>query len=67
MKLGTKIKTLRLGASMTQEQLANRLGVSPQAVSKWERGCTYPDLALLLPIARLFDVTLDELFGNEQE
>lgn len=50
---------------MTQRQLAWHLSVSVQAVSKWERGCAYPDLALLIPIARLFDVTLDALFGRE--
>ena len=38
MNMGKKIKSLRLGSSMTQEQLASRLGVSPQAVSKWESG-----------------------------
>ncbi len=47
MKLGTRIKTLRLRASMTQEQLANRLGVSSQAVSKWESGTNMPDIQLL--------------------
>ena len=52
---------------MTQRQLAWHLLVSVQAVSKWERGQAYPDLALLIPIARLFDVTLDELFGREDD
>ena len=65
--VGRNIRRLRKERNMTQRQLAWHLCVSVQAVSKWERGCTYPDLALLLPIARLFDVTLDELFGNEQE
>ena len=51
---------------MTQRELAWHLRVSVQAVSKWERGSAYPDLALLLPIARLFSVTLDELFGREE-
>ena len=63
--LGRNIRQLRLERNMTQRQLAWHLSVSVQAVSKWERGCAYPDLALLIPIARLFDVTLDALFGRE--
>ena len=50
--------------NMTQRQLAWHLRVSIQAVSKWERGRAYPDVELLIPIARLFSVTLDELFGR---
>ncbi len=50
---------------MTQRMLAHQLCVSEQAVSKWERELSYPDTALLLPIAQLFAVTLDELFGRE--
>ena len=50
---------------MTQRELAWHLKVSVQAVSKWERECAYPDLALLIPIARLFNVSLDRLFGCE--
>ncbi len=63
--LGRNIRQLRLEAGMTQRQLAFHLRVSVQAVSKWERGCTYPDVVLLLPIARLFRVTLDRLFDAE--
>ena len=62
--LGRNIRRLRMERNMTQRELAWHLKVSVQAVSKWERGCTYPDLSLLLPIARLFSVTLDELFGR---
>jgi transcriptional regulator with XRE-family HTH domain len=51
---------------MTQRQVAHRLRVSIQAVSKWEQGKAYPDLTLLLPLAELFDVSLDELFGRDQ-
>ena len=63
--LGRNIRRLRMERNMTQRELAWHLKVSVQAVSKWERGCTYPDLALLLPIARLFSVTLDDLFGRD--
>lgn len=65
MSLSTNIKRLRLERSLTQEQLAARLGVSAQAVSKWETSETYPDGALLLPLAHALEASLDELFGNE--
>ena len=48
---------------MTQEKLAEYLHVSFQAVSKWETGAATPDLSLIVPLARLLDVTTDELFG----
>ncbi len=63
--LGQNIRRLRLSRDMTQRQLAYHLRVSMQAVSKWERELAYPDMSLLVPIARLFSVTLDELFGCE--
>ena len=63
--LGRQIRRLRISHQMTQRELAFHLRVSVQAVSKWERGCAYPDVSLLLPIAELFSVTLDELFGRE--
>ena len=62
MNMGQKIKSLRLGSSMTQEQLAGRLGVSPQAVSKWESGTNMPDVQMLPDLAVTFGVTIDELF-----
>ena len=64
--LGRNIRRLRTQRGMTQRELAWHLRVSTQAVSKWERGESYPDCSLLLPIARLFSVTLDELFGREE-
>ncbi len=63
--LGQNIRRLRIEKNMTQRELAYHLHVSAQAVSKWERNCAYPDLALLLPIARLFSVSIDELFENK--
>ena len=65
MSLSANIKRLRLEKDMTQEQLATKLGVSAQAVSKWETSETYPDGALLVPLANELEVSLDELFGNE--
>ena len=65
MSLSGNIKRLRLEKNLTQEQLATKLGVSAQAVSKWETSETYPDGALLVPLANELEVSLDELFGNE--
>ena len=65
MSLSANIKRLRLEKNLTQEQLATKLGVSAQAVSKWETSETYPDGALLVPLANELQVSLDELFGNE--
>jgi len=59
------IKQLRTDANMTQDQLAEKLGVSRQAVSQWETGFTLPDVALLPTIADTFGVTIDALFGRE--
>mgnify|MGYP003311297256 CR=1 FL=1 len=61
---GATIKQLREMKALTQAQLSELLGITAKAVSKWEQGRSYPDLLLLLPIANMFSVTLDELFGN---
>ena len=65
MSLSSNIKSLRLEKNLTQEQLATKLGVSAQAVSKWETSETYPDGALLVPLANELEVSLDEIFGND--
>lgn len=65
--IGSKIKTLRLSKSMTQEQLAKALHVSAQAVSKWENGKSYPDIHNLLLLSALFDVSLDQLIKGDLE
>lgn len=57
-------KKLRKGRGMTQEQVAEVLSVSPQAVSRWETGATYPDIALLPSIAEFFETTVDALLGT---
>lgn len=63
MNLGKQIKLFRLKISMTQEKLAQKLGVTPQAVCKWENGNSMPDIALLPELSALFGITIDELFG----
>ena len=62
MELGKKIRQLRFKAELTQEQLAERLNVSPQAVSKWENAAAMPDIALLPRLSEVFGVSIDDLF-----
>lgn len=66
-QIGARIKQLRLAASMTQEQLAEKLGVSAQAVSKWESGVNMPDILLLPEISVIFGVSIDDLFSMTDE
>src|SRR3989338_8328824 len=63
MKIGEKIKALRLSFNLKQIDLANSLGVTAQAVSKWEREENCPDIFLLKKIAVFFNVTTDHLLG----
>lgn len=58
------IVRLRKQLGLTQEQLAGRLGVTYQAVSKWENGQSCPDIMLIPMLADLFGITIDELFGR---
>ena len=64
MAFGERLQEVRRRAGLTQEQFAAELKVSRQAVSKWENDLSCPDIALLPQLARLFDVTTDELLGN---
>lgn len=63
MEIGNQIRQLRLRRGITQEMMAQELGVTAQAVSKWERGVATPDIALLPDISAFFGVTIDELFA----
>ena len=63
MEIGNQIKALRLRRGTTQEALAQHLGVTAQAVSKWERGVATPDIGMLPDISAYFGVTIDELFA----
>lgn len=62
--IGNRIWELRLTRNLTQEALANKLFISPQAVSKWEQGITVPDTSLLVPLADLLGVTVDFLLRD---
>ena len=63
--LGDRIRQLRQRDGRTQEALANGLGVSPQAVSRWEKGICYPDMEAIPSIAGFFGVSIDEPFGYD--
>ena len=65
MNFAEIIVNRRKALGLTQEGLAQKLGVTNQAVSKWESGQSCPDLALLPLLADLFGITIDELFGRE--
>lgn len=67
MELGAKIKQLRARAGLTQEQLAEQLGLSAQAVSKWETAAAMPDILTLPLLAETFGVSIDELFDLTTE
>ena len=63
LDLGNNIRHFRRRDSRTQEALAEALGVTAQAVSRWESGGSYPDMSLIPSIANFFGVSIDELFG----
>ncbi|MBR0136974.1 MAG: helix-turn-helix domain-containing protein [Erysipelotrichaceae bacterium] len=67
MELGKKIRQLRFKAKLTQEQLAEKMGVGPQAVSKWENSAAMPDIASLPLLAEIFGVSIDDLFDLTSE
>ena len=67
MTIGKRIALLRKEKGLTQEELANHMGVSPQAVSKWENDQTCPDISALPKLAGLLGVSVDELLSGKQE
>lgn len=62
--LSENLKKLREEKGLTQSELADELSVTPQSVSRWEKGLAYPDIEKLPQLSKLFDVTIDELMGN---
>ena len=64
IELGNRLAQLRKEKGLSQEELADKLGVSRQAVSKWERGEASPDTDNLIELAKIYGVSLDELVGN---
>ncbi len=67
LNFGEKIKQLRKSRDLTQEALADALGISAQSVSKWECAYGYPDITQLPAIANFFGVTIDELLNNDKD
>ena len=67
MSIGEKIKKCRKEAGLSQEQLADRLGVTRQSVSKWESGSAVPELVKLIALSDMFGVSVDYLLGRTDE
>ena len=67
MDLGSKIKKLRLRAGLTQEMVAEHLGVSFQTISKWEMDAANPEMDKALEICKIFNCSLDNLFREEMD
>ena len=67
MTIGKRIGLLRKEKNLTQEELASHMGVSPQAVSKWENDQTCPDISALPKLAKLLGVSVDELLSGKEE
>ena len=64
--LSEQLKALRRARDLTQEEVAGALHVSPQSVSKWERGESTPDIALLPALANYYETSIDALFGMDE-
>lgn len=65
-KIGANIMKCRKAVGMTQMELADKMGISFQAVSNWERGLSCPDIAKLTELSNVFDVSIDEILGNNR-
>jgi len=65
LTIGNKIKSLRKKHNLTQEQLAEHLGISFQSISKWENNIALPDITFVPSIAAFFEVSIDELFNYD--
>ena len=63
--LAENLKKYRIIKNLTQEDLANYLNITPQSVSKWERGETYPDITFLPALANIFETSIDLLIGMD--
>ena len=66
-KTGQLITLLRKEKGLTQKQLADALNVTDKAVSKWERGLSFPDISMLEPISELLDISILEILAGERQ
>lgn len=67
LEIGKKIKELRLSKKLTQKDLAKILNVTPQAISKWERNESNPDIQMLVTLSKYFNISVDDILGNKNE
>ena len=67
MNIGTKLNNARKESGLTQEQVAESLGVSRQSISNWENERTYPDIISVVKLSDLYSVSLDYLLKNKEE
>ena len=67
MKIGAYLKELRKEKDLTQEQIAEKFGVSQRSVSRWENGYTMPDISVLIELADYYDVDLREMLNGERK
>lgn len=67
MTFAEKLRTIRKQTGMSQEKLAEKLGVSRQAITKWETDAGIPDIENIMAISSLFHISIDELLGNENK
>ena len=67
IQIGPFIRDVRVEQGMTQQQLADKLGVTDKAVSKWERGVSYPDITILRELADALGVSVSELLAGKRD
>ena len=67
VKIGALLKTLRKEHGMTQEQLAEKLGVTNRTVSRWEVGSNMPDLDIIIDLSELYQIEIKDLFNGEKK
>ena len=66
-KIGNFIKEIRKQNNLTQKELADKLGVTYQAVSKWETGLNIPDIGIIRQISKMYNVDINEILGNNEQ
>ena len=64
ISFGTNLRTLREKRKLSQEDLARKLQISRQSISKWEQGISYPSILYLVPLTKILDCTLEELLKD---
>lgn len=67
MEIGTKLKNARVKSGLTQEKVAEKIGVSRQSMSNWENGRSYPDIISVIKLSDLYSVSLDELLKEDKK